>query len=146
MARLSSRLPHSADLPEDTQPILIGRVDYTVRAIDQDTGEELFNVSYSHLMRLDSEQQLPSKEELPALDSPHDSADSLGVSIDPWNKNALRRVDAQTGRELWSLEFDHPPVVVFASGSEVGRSLYEEPAWPAQRGSTRCFTCPSFVF
>ena len=100
-------------------------------------------MSYSHLMRLDSEQHLPSKEELPALDSPHDSADSLGVSVDPWNKHALRRVDAQTGQQLWSLEFEHPPVAVFAGGGEVGRSLYEEPSWPAKRGSTRSATCPA---
>lgn len=116
----------SAELSEDVQPILIGRVDYTVRALDQETGEGMFNVSYSHLVRLDSEQQLPSAGDA-TLEGPQ-SLGSLGISVDPHQKTALVRTDA-SGTQLWRIAFDQPPVAVFAE-SGPGISLHEQAALP----------------
>jgi len=47
----------------------LGRVDYRVRAIHQDSGLELFNVSYSRLSLLDSILNLPTFGDTHALDA-----------------------------------------------------------------------------
>jgi len=57
------------ELPDGRRPIVLGRVDCRVRAIHQDTGLELFNVSYSRLSLLDSSLKLPSFGDTHALDA-----------------------------------------------------------------------------
>ena len=57
-----------AELPEDAVPVSIGRVDYVIRSIDQHTGEELWNVTYSRLMRLNSVQQMLKDTDIPQLE------------------------------------------------------------------------------
>ena len=61
--------PVAAALPEGRRPILLGRVDYRVRAVHQDSGVELFNVSYSRLSLLDSSLKLPTFGDTHALDA-----------------------------------------------------------------------------
>lgn len=104
-------------------------MDYRVRAIHQDTGVELFNVSYSHLSLLNSSLRLPTFGDTPAIDQGKE-ATRLGISLDPGTKNAIQRIDDETGRQLWSISFEQPPVTVFAGG-EIGKCLYGEPTWPA---------------
>lgn len=100
-----------------------------MRAVHQDTGMELFNVSYSHLSLLNSSLKLPTFGDTHALDQ-GDEASNLGISLDPATKNAIQRVDSGSGRQLWSISFEQPPVTIFAGG-EIGTCLYGEPTWPA---------------
>ena len=89
---------------------------------------ELFNVSYSHLSLLNSSLQLPAFGDTHALDQSLE-ASHLGISLDPSTKNAIQRIDS-SGRQLWSISFEQPPITVFAGG-EIGMCLYGEPTWPA---------------
>lgn len=134
----------AAQLSPGARPILLGRVDYRVRAIHQDTGDELFNVSYSQLSILDSSLKLPAFGETPALDEA-EQASNLGISLDPDSKNSIHRVDPQSGNKMWSTGFEQPPITIFAGG-EVGNSLYGETVWPTPDGlASRYFTHPSTV-
>ena len=110
------------------RPILIGRVDYSVRAVDQKTGAELFNISYSNLMLLDKDLKLPAFGDQPSLDESLKPS-NLGIALDPHKLHSIRREDPNTGEEMWSVQFDHPPMSLFAGG-EMGMSLYGVPSWP----------------
>lgn len=123
-----------ADLPEDSQPILIGRVDYTVRAVNQESGEELFNVTYSRLLRLDSEQQLRDATEGRLIEGSQNDLGELGISVDPEKKTALLCVEPETKLPLWRADFEQPPVVLFAAG-RAGVSLHEQAALTGSKGS-----------
>lgn len=126
-----------AEFKEGSRPILLGRVDYRVRAVHQDTGMELFNVSYSHLSLLDSSLKLPSFGDTHVLDEAEE-AEQLGIFLDPEGKNSIHRINPKTNEEMWSKSFEQPPVTVFA-GSERGKCLYGAPAWPAADGiGSRC--------
>ena len=121
-----------AQVEGEGEPILVGRVDYRVRAVHQDTGVELFNVSYSHLSLLDSSLKLPTFGDTHALDQ-SEEASNLGITLNPNIKNSIQRTDPNTGRQMWSISFEQPPITLFAGG-EVGKCLYGEPTWPAAEG------------
>ena len=119
-------------IKEGGRPILLGRVDYRVRAVHQDTGIELFNVSYSHLSVLDSSLKLPTFGHTHALDQASE-ASQLGITLDPNNKNAIMRVSPDTNRKMWAIGFEQPPITLFAGG-EIGSCLFGEPTWPTPEG------------
>lgn len=119
------------------EPILIGRVDYSVRAINQDSGAELFNISYSNLRILDKDLKLPAFGDQPALE-PSLKPSSLGIGLDPRREHSIAKHDLKSGKELWNIQFEHPPLTLFAGG-EIGMSLYGVPSWPpTEKIAARC--------
>ena len=128
----SCLLADHAQFKEGNRPILLGRVDYRVRAVHQDTAVELFNVSYSQISLLDSSLKLPTFGDTHALDEATE-AEQLGIALDPETKNAIHRIDPKTNKQLWSRSFEQPPVTIFAGG-ERGQCLYGGPTWPAADG------------
>ena len=99
-----------------------------MRAVDQKTGKELFNISYSNLRILDKDLKLPAFGDQPSLEESAKPS-SLGIALDPHREHSILKRDPETGKELWNVQFEHPPLTLFAGG-EVGMSLYGVPSWP----------------
>lgn len=109
-------------------PIVIGRVDYSVRAVDQHSSEELFNISYSSLKILDKDMKVPAVGDQPALEETL-APGSLGIKLDPYREHSIAKFDPDSGEEIWHVQFEQPPLTIFAGG-EIGMSLYGVPSWP----------------
>ena len=71
---------------------MIGRVDYSVRAVDQNSQEELFNISYSSLKILDKDMKLPAIGDQPALEESLRPS-SLGIGLDPHRAHSIAKTD-----------------------------------------------------